>query len=272
MNIKYSSQIQKVLTDLDIQCVSGGYAQVGTDWHGENVSSPFARIYYILNGEAYIKNKHEIMKLSAGNCYFIPEGILYDYWCDNSLSQLFFHVNIKEPGGINLFSKVGSFAVFAMDKKEMSELFELYTSDEFSCGLQVRAFIEKSVANFIKIYKTDGFSDSNYSLETANAVKYINQNLSMQLKVSDIASYLFISESKLAKKFKAETKTSIGQYIDALVFSRAEILLSKTEQSIKSISAELGFCDQFYFSRCFQKKYGKTPLEYRKRVKNTDKM
>ena len=113
----------------------------------------------------------------------------------------------------------------------------------------MKAYIEYALTRFIDQYQIRGFSGDNYSPEVLKATKFISRNLSIQLKAADIAACLFISESKLTKEFKAETGMTIGKYTDALIFSRAEFLLSKTNHSIKSISNELGFCDQFYFAR-----------------------
>ncbi|NOS68584.1 MAG: helix-turn-helix domain-containing protein [Verrucomicrobia bacterium] len=46
---------------------------------------------------------------------------------------------------------------------------------------------------------------------------------------------------------------------------RAVQLLNATELSIKQISDQLGFSDQFYFSRAFRKMHNHSPSEHRRR-------
>ncbi|HEX7652481.1 MAG TPA: AraC family transcriptional regulator [Verrucomicrobiae bacterium] len=41
--------------------------------------------------------------------------------------------------------------------------------------------------------------------------------------------------------------------------------MNSTELSIKAISDQLGFADQFYFSRAFSKLHGHSPSEHRRR-------
>lgn len=41
-------------------------------------------------------------------------------------------------------------------------------------------------------------------------------------------------------------------------------LLVNTELTVKEISAQLGYKDQFYFVRFFKIRTGKSPIEYRK--------
>ena len=272
MNIEKNTLVTKLINDLNISIADNGYAELSTDWHAEDVCAPFSRIYYILKGEGYAKSKKEHLKLTAGNCYFIPAGLTYDYWCENSLTQLFFHINVTEPGGLNFFAGVHSFASFPVGPETMDKILFYYRSKDFLNGLKIKAYLDEALCRFINQYQICSFSGDGYSPEVLRATKYISQNLSVQLKAADIAASQFISESKLIKEFKAETGMTIGKYIDELIFSRAEFLLSKTGHSIKSISSELGFCDQFYFSRRFRQKFGETPLNYRKRVRAASKI
>ena len=57
---------------------------------------------------------------------------------------------------------------------------------------------------------------------------------------------------------------SIHAYINNLVLSEAMMLLMDTNMSVFAISKKFGFCDQFYFTRIFTKKFGVSPLQYRK--------
>jgi AraC-like DNA-binding protein len=45
---------------------------------------------------------------------------------------------------------------------------------------------------------------------------------------------------------------------------KAAVLLAKSKRSVQSISDELGFSSQGYFSRSFRKLYGVPPAQYRK--------
>jgi AraC-like DNA-binding protein len=54
-------------------------------------------------------------------------------------------------------------------------------------------------------------------------------------------------------------------YLNHLRLQRAVELLNTTDQPIKQISDQLGFSDQFYFSRAFNKIYNHSPSEHRRR-------
>lgn len=273
MNINKNHLFAKIFNDLKISLADHGYAELSTEWRAQNVCSPFSRIYYIVKGEGFVRSRMQFLKLTAGNCYFLPADLTYDYWCETSLSQLYFHVMVTEPGGLNFFSGVDSFGSFPVGAENMQKIFAHYTAqDDFLSMLKLKACLDEALYRFIGQYQIRSFSGDSYSPEVLQATKYISRNLSVQLTAADIAADQFISESKLTKEFKAETGTTIGKYIDGLIFSRAEFLLSKTNHSIKNISNELGFCDQFYFARRFRQKFGEAPLAYRKRVKAASKI
>ena len=62
-----------------------------------------------------------------------------------------------------------------------------------------------------------------------------------------------------------------GAYMyDASLKRAATMLKENPEVSIKAISDKMGFSTPRYFGRIFKKKYQMSPLEYRRRMTNTD--
>jgi len=60
---------------------------------------------------------------------------------------------------------------------------------------------------------------------------------------------------------------SPGQFrLDARI-DRSAALLYQGRQTIKEIAAELKFCDEFYFSRCFKRRFGQSPRQFRRQVR-----
>jgi two-component system response regulator YesN len=45
---------------------------------------------------------------------------------------------------------------------------------------------------------------------------------------------------------------------------KAKILLADPANKLVTIANEIGYDDPYYFSHCFKKYYGVSPLEYRK--------
>ena len=63
--------------------------------------------------------------------------------------------------------------------------------------------------------------------------------------------------------FRQHTGVSPSEYIIGQRISAACRLLSQTDKSVSAIAADVGYADQYYFSRLFRKKMGMPPLKYR---------
>lgn len=97
--------------------------------------------------------------------------------------------------------------------------------------------------------------------------EYIDANYNKELSLSDVAGYVFLSESYFAHTFKDEFKISPKKYLLNVRIEAAKDLLSNTDQKINDISKEVGFSSQQRFNDIFKKYENMTPLYYRKKEK-----
>jgi two-component system response regulator YesN len=102
----------------------------------------------------------------------------------------------------------------------------------------------------------------NHSKPVVDAINYIRTHLCASLTVKEVSETIFYSQSKLSELFKKEVGQSIASYIEDLVMSHAQTMLIYSDLSVGSVSERLGFCDQFYFSRRFNKRFGISPKAY----------
>lgn len=72
-----------------------------------------------------------------------------------------------------------------------------------------------------------------------------------------------MSPSYLRHLFREQTGKTLTEYITELRISEAKKLLRSTDDSILSIALAVGFNDQSYFSKVFQKSVGTSPSRYR---------
>lgn len=77
---------------------------------------------------------------------------------------------------------------------------------------------------------------------------------------------LHITNNTLSKAVKKEFNKTPSQLINERNTLEAKRLLHLTYRSIKEIASELGFHDEFYFSRYFKKSVGCSPKIYREKV------
>ena len=82
--------------------------------------------------------------------------------------------------------------------------------------------------------------------------------------LSDIYALSNYSQTTLSREFRKHMGKTLIAYINDLKLNYACNQLKHTDLSILAISSSLGFDSLSHFSHLFKKKYGITPLQYRK--------
>lgn len=93
---------------------------------------------------------------------------------------------------------------------------------------------------------------------------YIEEQLHDDIDLESLASRLGLSYSKLVEYFKKYEGLTPYQYFLQRRVNYAKWLLNERQCSVQEVAYELGFKDQFYFSRLFKKKTGVTPSEWQR--------
>lgn len=264
MQVSQNLSLCKLTNRINMNLLIFGEATVDAGWHGQVTSPPFSRLYYINGGSFTIAgNDGKNYVLNAGKWYLIPSGYSFTYNCREEMSHFYFHLKICDLDGVDLLKNC-SYPMCADSYDFDKEFFsECISSCDFLSGVKLRNTLWEIIFRFINKGKIKIVSED-YSKCICNALIYIKRNLSMQLSISKIADSCFISKSTLTKHFKKELSISVNEYICNMVLAEAERLLSVSNISVAEISNQLGFSDQFYFSRKFKEKFGVSPREYRK--------
>lgn len=267
MEIEKNHFISEMVNKFTIEVLDSGIVNADKEWTDKNICSPFSRLYYIESGEGIIKYNNIRLVLKPGNVYLIPAGLKYSYWCESHLKKLFFHINVFKPDGFDLFINSDKCFSLKISTEKIIELSDLYKGTSIADTLSLKEELYRRVSLLIPQLNVEQLSNTRYSKIVQKAIDYIQLNLSNNLTMTEIAEKIYTSENTLRKKFKEETGITPGKYIDDLLFFTAEKLLQKSEWTIGQISENLGFCDQFYFSRRFKERYEITPSKYRRNSK-----
>lgn len=95
------------------------------------------------------------------------------------------------------------------------------------------------------------------------AISQIQDSLSKDLRLEEVARTVNLSSSRLNHLFKMEIGLSISKYVRSLRMERAKGLLETTFLTVKEIGSECGLNDESHFVQNFKAEYGRTPLRYR---------
>ncbi len=105
-----------------------------------------------------------------------------------------------------------------------------------------------------------------YSPHIRNAVRYINENLQVTIRVSDVADFCGVSPDYLSCIFKREMGENLSSYIVRQKLEAAKLLLQNGISS-KEVCLKVGFSSQAYFVTSFKRYYKKPPSDYVKLIK-----
>ncbi len=261
------SPLDILTNQINLNIVTAYRVEIEDDWYGENIVSPFSRLYYVKSGSGILKSKEKVLHLKAGFLYLIPVGKRISFEPDGEMEKIFIHFNVTKPDGYDLLKDFCEIGVLEVGEEYVENIYRLFDSEFISDKFLFEAHIKADVGRMIEKYGITLREFSEYSQSVRKAMELIRKKPTIELNVSDIAKRLFVSESFLAKQFKKETGLTIGEYIDQMVFYDAQIRLIESDLSISEISQYYGFCDRFYFSKRFKQLFAATPAEYRKRLK-----
>jgi LacI family transcriptional regulator len=98
----------------------------------------------------------------------------------------------------------------------------------------------------------------------ARAVSYIRENAAEAISVTDVARQAGLSRCVLERRFRESFHRSPGEEIRRVRLERARQLLVETDLSIPDVAESCGFGSNAYFTDCFNRSQGISPLRYRK--------
>ncbi|ADD02960.1 transcriptional regulator, AraC family [Thermoanaerobacter mathranii subsp. mathranii str. A3] len=130
--------------------------------------------------------------------------------------------------------------------------------------MAVRAIVfENSTSYFYSVPKKLEETDYRFNL----IKKFIEDNITSDLRVNDIANYMHLSSKQINRIIKEKTGKSTKEFINFIKLQEAKRLLKNTNISIKEIANSLGFSSEYYFNQFFKREEGFPPGIYRNSIK-----
>lgn len=265
MKIEKNTAFRGIVDNCNLSVSMDGFVVTDSTWYQKQLQSPWSRIYYILDGEGVFLCGDKEIAIEPGYVYFAPCGTAYGFYGIPSLTKLFFHVNLIMPNGYDLFASENTKIVrFQRSTEEIEALVAKYRSNDPVEQILLETELWKTVAQAATEMLEGDKHKVSYSETVSSAIAYIRENLSANLKASVVADAVFCSVGNLNERFCKEIGTTVARYIDDLLMFEARRILAEGNKTVGEVSTALGYCDQFYFSRCFTKHFSITPRDYKK--------
>lgn len=232
-----------------------------TSWNYPTNYYPYNTLYFILDGDGFVRVGEQTTPLEKGHVYLIPANTMFSCWCNHSIHKLYIDVNAQIVPGFDVFSGRRELMALPYSLSKIKKLIEVSTHTSLKGGLYLRGELSLVLSAFM---------DEDFVLPDMRILHFkpllddIEQHLSAQLKVRDIADRYNYNISVLSRNFKKAFHCSLKRYIEKLLLSKIKQELLLTNRTIKEISFAYDFCDPYYMSGFFKKLEGCSPSQYRK--------
>ncbi|MBQ7176153.1 MAG: helix-turn-helix transcriptional regulator [Victivallales bacterium] len=256
--------------DLDI--VAGrSFAQSGSmTWQGLHPDA--WNLIRVMSGRCRVKNGNEVIDLIPGGFFllqpaseriFTRNGQWDAYWAMFSLYLPLHWPEIK-PGiyRINPPEKES-----ARILRSLLETVSLVRECEGEWHLLANNILENIILRGNRIEQSqDRYTDRRMFL-AAKLLKEPDNTMSMD----KIAAQCGMSHASFFAEFKRVFKQSPRQFREQARLRQAKVLLETKRLSIEEIAVSVNMIDSSYFTKRFQKHFGMTPTQYRKKLSIMDR-
>ncbi|OBZ11024.1 AraC family transcriptional regulator [Bacillus sp. FJAT-26390] len=258
------------LTGLQLHVAVVEYTKVPRSWNDDNYTPDVNKLYYIQEGEGYIKIGNRTFYPKAGDLCLMPADVTQSYGTinENTFGKYWCHFTAK-LGNFNLFQVLEMPVILTVTdhpllKDKFDRLMYHYKSEEWTADLHVQATFLEIMAMFLE--QTDRVTinaPTTSSFEKMNVVlSYIEEHLSENISVDTLAQLVHFHPNYFIRMFKNTTGLSPIHYVNRKRMDKAREMLTFTALSISAVAEALGM-DATYFSRLFKEYTALSPSEYR---------
>lgn len=106
-------------------------------------------------------------------------------------------------------------------------------------------------------------------IQIDKAIAYMTEHCDGPVNLEQLIKKTNMSSRNFFRHFKNCTGNSPLEYLLQLRIRRSLELLRDTDMTVSEIAAQCGFSNGNYMCRIFRKRYGTTPGEFRKKLRNT---
>lgn len=259
--------------NMQVRVSAANFGRVPLHWRDVDFTPTFNRLYFIREGEGWIKIRDEEYYPGPGQMVIMPAGAPQSY---SAISP-----NVFTKYWVHFTARVGEFDLFqllemphqirvsdiAAVEKRLDELIVCHRANGTLAPLRVKSILFELIAIFLETVGAKQIRiNASSTLQKLNLVlHHIERHLSEQMTVEGLARLVHLHPNYFIQCFKSVLGMSPIHYVNKVRIDKAKLLLATSEKTVSEIAEELGM-EPFYLSRLFKKYTGFTPSEYRATV------
>jgi AraC-like DNA-binding protein len=146
-------------------------------------------------------------------------------------------------------------------KRLFGDIISAYWSDTPTKESKISAMFQLLLCELYELKDSESFSDMKIS---EKVIQIIHSNPQEFFTAKELAERLFVSERTLRNKFIKAYNQTIYQYqIETKLEKSRQLLKDFPKMKLHELAVNLGFYDEFHFSKSFKKRYDVSPTKYK---------
>jgi AraC-like DNA-binding protein/mannose-6-phosphate isomerase-like protein (cupin superfamily) len=258
---------------LETSIVTAATDVYGTNWADNGATEhndPFARLYYLRSGEACGWFGDVRLELRPGVITVIPAHTRARFTCSKPMHLSWLHLRATIFGGLCPFAVFGwEYQVPAEQTKRYSarwdHMIALVQRHDAAASLEADGIMRQMLAAFVGTRRSASRGNVREIGRFSPVFNYIEVNIAERIRLGDLARVSHLQPTYFSNLFTRLVGTTPMKYVARRKIAAAQAMLRRDDAPLKEIARDLGFADEFHFSKSFKKEVGMSPSEYRHR-------
>ncbi len=223
---------------------------------------------YIISGSGFVHTSSGNFNPVAGDSYMLSADDEQDYRSNPDDPWTKIWVNIIGVLPTEILNAYGFKNSTLFPQLNITDFIERIHKTAYQNENDLQLINDSCFVTFIKLCQfLRQYTVSNDSFKIPDNInelkKYIDTHLNEKISLETCGKIAGLSVSQTIRSFSKHFGMPPYEYIGQQRLETAKILLTSSQLPIFEIANQLGFADQYYFSKYFKKKIGKSPEAYR---------
>ncbi|MFF2481510.1 helix-turn-helix domain-containing protein [Paenibacillus sp. NPDC058071] len=262
--------LSDLLQSLHMELLVAAYTQVSMQWGETDSIRSYNKLYYIVDGEGWIKVGQEHLHPKPGQLCIVPAGMQHSfspindkpflkYWCHFTLTA----------GPLDLFQWIGvPLCIDIEDAERMTRLFQemVHWNGQSSviARLREKLVLLEIVSAFLELVPVKALQQRTEEMNRLSVIQhYVEAHLDQTISTRMLADAVHLHPNYFIAYFKKHFGMPPLKYVGRKRIERAKLLLTTTTLSVKEIAVRTGFSETNHFTKFFRKDTGYSPTDFR---------
>ena len=252
-----------------------GWHKCNANYYYEHRNKTLDNLVFIcVAGGGILEQEGKTFRITPGSVTIFPNDVDVTYYTDPAVGMWeIYWMHVRGTNISNVFNHLyqnNVCLIQCQDTGRFVSLFEdILNSDEDGFSMTLYNFEKLSELTCLILKEAQGngilLSENNSFIESVT--KYIDENYSREITISDLAATVFMANESFIRAFRRYTGYTPYRYLKIYRIRRACELLTNTDLSVKEIAGSVGYKSVSNFISEFRSQKKVTPKKYRSDVK-----